>query len=381
MKSQRCLIIMMDGFGMDYYRRSDMPALKSMAAGGFFAEGRAVYPTLTNANNVSIVCGAWPERHGITTNCYFDEAAGTARFLEDPSFLSSPTIFEKARERGTGSALLTSKAKTLGILGRAADIGVAAQGADPRAVRRYGSPPDIYSAEVNEWLFRAAIDILEHRPEIGVIYLHTTDYPMHRWAPDERGSLSHLAAMDHLIGEAAAAASDAAVLLTADHGMNPKKRCLDLSCICAAAGVPLRFAISPVADLLLEHHRGHGGVSYLYVKDLSAREQIVEFLGSVPGVEEALLREEAAPRYHLMADRIGDIVVGADGDTVFGTLPAESEELPPDYRNHGSHHEAEIPLLAWNLREGFPRWKEAQMNFDLTRLVFFESLDPGSPPA
>jgi phosphonoacetate hydrolase len=372
MKTQRCVIAMMDGFGIDYYRRSEMPALKGMAGDGFFKEGRAVYPTLTNANNVSIVCGAWPERHGVTTNCYYDEAAGTTRFLEDRSFLLSPTLFEKARREGVKSALLTCKAKTLGILGWAAEVGVAAQDPDPQSVARWGAPPGIYSAEVNEWLWRAAVDILERRPEIGLVYVHTTDFAMHRWAPDAAESLSHLAAIDALIGEAAAAAPDAAFLLTADHGMNPKKRCLDLSRVCREAGMPLRFAVSPVADRLLEHHKGHGGVSYVYAVDPGERERLAGFLLSVPGVEEALVREEAAARYRLMAERIGDVVVGADADTVFGALESPSVDLGPGYRNHGSRHEEAVPIVAWNLKGGFSRGNEVEMNFDLTRLVFFE---------
>jgi phosphonoacetate hydrolase len=371
-KPQRFLIVMLDGFGLDYYHDTPMPALKAMAAGGHFKEGRAVYPTLTNANNVSILCGAWPERHGVATNCYLDEATGEARFLEDPAFLRSATLFDKAREAGTASALLTSKAKTLRILGGAAECGVAAQEPDAATVRRYGPPPDIYSAEVNEWLLRAAIDLLEHRSDIGLVYVHTTDYPMHRWAAGDSGSRAHLAAVDGLLWEAAATAPDAAVLLTADHGMNPKKRCLDLYRLCAAAGAPVRFALSPVADRLVEHHQGHGGVCYLYVNDPSEREAVARFLKTVSGIEEVLPREQAAVRYRLPSERIGDLVVAADRDTVFGSLSSPAETLGSGYRNHGSHHEERIPLLAWNLREGFPRWEQVERNLDLTRLVFFE---------
>jgi phosphonoacetate hydrolase len=71
---RRCIVLMIDGFGMEYYRASEMPALKRMARDGFFREGSAVFPTLTNANNLSIVCGAFPETHGVTTNCYLDPA-------------------------------------------------------------------------------------------------------------------------------------------------------------------------------------------------------------------------------------------------------------------------------------------------------------------
>ncbi len=369
--NRRYLVAMLDGFGLDYYEASKMPELKRLAAEGFFRQGRAVYPTLTNANNLSIVCGAWPEIHGVATNCYFDEATGSPHYLEDPSFLRSPTLFERARVQGLRSALLTGKAKTLRILGEAVDVGVAAQEPETDVVKRYGRPPDIYSSEVNFWLWKVAVDLLETQPEIGVIYVHTTDYAMHRWRPDEQESLDHLAVLDSQIGEAIKVAPDANLLVTADHGMNAKKGCLDLYKTSRDAGLAIRFALSPVADRLLMHHRGHGGVSYVYVEQPGDREAIMEFISILPGVEEVLPREHAAARYHLPAERIGDIVVGADRDTVFGDAAGYYELLPFGYRNHGSHHEEAVPIIAWNPDGAFHWQEEVEYNFDVTRLEFF----------
>ena len=44
-----------------------------------------------------------------------------------------------------------------------------------------------------------------------------------------------------------------------------------------------------------------------------------------------LTRSEAVRRFHLMASRIGDLIVLGDRDTVFGELDAESEALPAEY--------------------------------------------------
>jgi phosphonoacetate hydrolase len=371
-KTDRYLVAMLDGFGLDYYQSSDMPELKRLASEGLFREGRAVFPTLTNANNISIVCGTWPETHGVATNCYFDRSTGSAHFLEDPSFLKSPTLFEKAKARGLHSALLTGKAKTLRILGDSVDVGVAAQEPEPHVVQRYGAPPDIYSSEVNFWLWKVAIDLLEKRRDIGVLYVHTTDYAMHRWGPQEQESLKHLHTIDQLIGETVRVAPDAALMVTADHGMNPKKRCLDLYRICREAGLPVLFALSPVADRLVLHHGGHGGVSYVYTDAACDRQDVLDFISTLSGVEEVLPGEQAAARYHLPADRIGDLVVVGDRETVFGTLAEKSEEqLRAGYRNHGSHHEEGVPLIAWNLPNELVRAENVEYNFDLTRLVFF----------
>lgn len=364
---QRAVVCMYDGFGYDYFEQSPLPVMKRMAREGFHKQGKAIFPTLTNANNISIICASWPEEHGVTTNCYFDEASNSARFLEDASFILTPTIFQRFRAKGVRSALLTCKEKTLKLVGGDTDFAVAAEAPAPEIIARYGMPPPMYSLEVNYWLWTIALDILRNRPELGLVYVHTTDYPMHKWAARESRSLEHLAKLDELLGAASAAAPDAAFLLTADHGMNPKRKCIDLRKTCAAHGIDLRFAVSPVADRLLEHHRGFGGVSYVYVRSEKELPAVQAFLAGLPGVDDAMTRRDAAARYHLMADRVGDLVVFADKATVFGDLEQAEEELAPNYRNHGSLYEQEIPLIAYGYTGKGPSADDTQMNFDLTR--------------
>ncbi len=90
------------------------------------------------------------------------------------------------------------------LLHRGALVALAAEAPTPDLVARYGTPPEIYSAEINHWLWTVAVDLLRTRPDLGVLYVHTTDYPMHRWAPEASESLAHLARLDALLGEARA---------------------------------------------------------------------------------------------------------------------------------------------------------------------------------
>src|SRR5882672_1449493 len=108
---QRSIIVMCDGLGLDYYDRSPMPALKAWAAGGIHARAHAVMPSVTNCNNASICCGAWPSRHGVIGNSYFDQATGAEEYMEDAKLLLAPTIFERSRTQGVRSALLSAKKK------------------------------------------------------------------------------------------------------------------------------------------------------------------------------------------------------------------------------------------------------------------------------
>jgi phosphonoacetate hydrolase len=338
-----------------------------MADRGFFKRVNAVFPTVTNANNASICCGAWPKEHGITGNSYFNEQTGEADYMESADFIRIPTIIQRAAGRGVRAALLTCKIKTIHLLGRDAEITVAAEAPQPQWVERYGKPADIYSREINHWLWKVAVDLLKHRPDIGLLYVHTTDYPMHRWAPEAQESKEHLAELDRLLGEAGDVAPDAAFLLTADHGMNYKTRCWDLFKACRESGTEVRFALSAEKDRYVKHHRTFGGAAWVWLKSPRDESKVAQTLMGLKGIEAVLSRHDAAKKFALMPERIGELVVIGDADTVFGELAGLIEDLEPGYRSHGSLHESDIPLLIYNPAEKIPVADAFTANLDLTR--------------
>lgn len=344
-KPQRVVVVMCDGFGIEYLENSNMPVLAGWREKGVFQKVQCTMPSVTNTNNASICCGVWPDRHGITGNSYFNERTGREEYMETADLLLAPTLFQRARKQGVKSALLSSKKKTTTLLSPGADLILAAETPTEDWTRRLGAAPPIYSREINYWLMKAAIDLLNNRRDLGCMYIHTTDYPMHTWPPEARESQEHLARLDQLLGEAAAAASDAAFLLTADHGMNRKTICWDLEKACAKRGAPIRIAISVDRDKYLKHHRGYGGVAWVYCKEI---DRVAKAISTLAGVESVLTRSEAVKRFHLMASRIGDLIVLGDRDTVFGELDSESEPLPAEYRAHGSLHEMDVPLVIYN---------------------------------
>jgi phosphonoacetate hydrolase len=363
---QRTIIIMCDGFGLEYYDRSPMPTLKAWAARGIHARARAVMPSVTNCNNASICCGVWPAEHGVIGNSYFDPASGTEEYMEDAKLLLAPTIFERAQTRGVHSALLSSKKKTIGLLNNGADILLTAEAPDESWEARLGKAPPIYSRDINYWLFSAALEILRDRRDIGLIYIHTTDYPMHMWPPEAPESQEHLVRLDSLFAELAATAPDAAILLTADHSMNFKSRCWDLEKALVERGAPIRIAISAERDKYLAHHQGMGGTAWVHLRRPEDEARVGGMLGDLDGVERVLTRAEAASEFNLMARRLGDLVVLGDRDTVFGTLDTAVERLPPGFRTHGSLHEMNVPVILHNA-PGAPRAEYFQYNLDVAR--------------
>jgi len=351
-KPQRTIIIMMDGFGESYYRNSEMPNLNKIEKKGIYKVVPSLMPAVTNVNNVAIATGTTPATNGITGNVYYNVSKGVEEYIESPSLVMAPTIFQRAKEQGVKSALFSSKKKTIDVLGTYADITLCPECDNAKTAKwltDLGTPPDVYSKDISYWIFKAAIKTIKEEPEVGLIYIHSTDYPMHMWAPEEKDSKDFLNHIDQLIGELIKAAPDACILMTADHGMNHKTLGVDLTQVCKRKNTPVKISISPEKDRYMKHHKGLGGSAYVYLNTPSDAAAVKKTLLETEGVEAVLTREEAAKKYELMPSRIGDFMVIGNKSTVFGDLAGkETETLDQHYRSHGSPYEANVPVFIYN---------------------------------
>ena len=366
------VIAMMDGFGPEYLYQSNMPALKALAREGKMKIVSGCMPSVTNVNNTSICTGEWPAIHGITANSYFDPETRQEHYMNDGEMLLVPTLFERARQLGIRSALLTSKGKTVSLLGRGTEIAIAAEHPSPEWIAKLGPAPDIYSAEINHWLWRTALLILQERQDIDLVYCHTTDYVMHMCDPEGEMSQAHLRETDALLDQLLNQEPEVTLLLTADHGMSFKRRCYDLNKHLPESGCPIYFAMSAERDPYIKHHRSFGGTAYLWLNRPENLERTMDALRDTDGVEKIYARQEAAAALRLHPDRIGDLVVVGDADTVFGPMDSAYEDLPSTYRNHGSLHELTVPLLAYGPRVEYSVWEDCSHNLDLIRLLHLE---------
>jgi phosphonoacetate hydrolase len=66
----------------------------------------------------------------------------------------------------------------------------------------------------------AALYSMQHDTSLSLFYIHTTDYPMHTWAPGDPESKEHLKKMDEYIDRIMKAEPGAMILITADHTLN-----------------------------------------------------------------------------------------------------------------------------------------------------------------
>lgn len=346
-----------------------MPRLaRSLAEGGLYVRGRGQIPSFTNPNNVSIVTGQPTCVHGICGNYYLDAASGAEVPMNDPRFLRVPTLFERMEQAGVKTLCITAKDKLRALLGACREggprpISLSAERAHEQAIPELGigsipavvgrAPPSIYDWDISHYALEMGL-ALYARVGAELLYVSLTDYVQHKEPP--RGPMSDrfFARFDALYG----AYLDAGFVcgITADHGMNdktaddgsPNVRYLEDAL--REAGVSGFRVLLPITDPYVVHHGALGSYATVYVAAAAgagARERAAEVLARLPGVELVLSREDAAQRFALPQDRIGDLVVLGDRSTVLGKSAAyhDLSAVRRGLRSHGGLHEAEVPIV------------------------------------
>jgi len=332
------VVVCLDGVSWDYIEAADTPFLDGVGREGVAATCMAMVPTVTNVNNASIITGAFPEEHGISTNWYYDPASGVEVYMDSSRFLTCRTILERATARGGRTLLLTVKDKLRRLLARNVTASYSTERPPPRLVEELGKPPSIYSLESSPWLLSAAEHELRRR-RWDMVYISTTDYIPHMHGPETPEAREYMRRLDGGLEEIAKRVSVLGVV--ADHGMNEKKVNLDLVQLLGEARMEARF-VAAIKDEHVVHHGNLGGSAYLYV--CGDVERARDMVASADGVEAVLTRAEAAERFRLPEGRIGDLLVLADADHTFGPNPG-SVYADVQVRSHGSLHEREVPFI------------------------------------
>ncbi len=380
---QPTVVICVDGCEPDYIAQAvaagQMPTMKGWLREGTALIADCVVPSFTNPNNLSIVTGAPPSVHGICGNYLFDTASGTEVMMNDPKWLRAPTILAALAHAGARVAVVTAKDKLRRLLGhgmrgicfsseKADQVNEPEHGIDD-VLTMVGMPvPDVYSAELSEFVFAAGVKLLTtRRPD--VLYLSTTDYVQHKHAPGDAEANRFYAMFDRYL--AALDAAGAVITVTADHGMNAKVK-LDASpnviylqdLLDGWLGAERARVILPITDPYVVHHGALGSFATVYLP-ADAVADVLSRIDALPGVELVLARAEAAARFELPADRIGDLAVVSDRNVVLGTSAARHDlsqlELP--LRSHGGISEQRVPLVLNRRIDGLDsrrRWR----NFD-----------------
>ena len=365
------VVICLDGCEPEYLdiaiSEGLMPNLQRIRKEGTDALAHSVIPSFTNPNNMSIATGRPPSVHGICGNFLFDPETGEEVMMNDVRFLRAPTLFSKYYEGGSRVAVVTAKDKLRALLGAGlefgedraicfssekADLATKADNGIHNASEWLGRPvPEVYSADLSEFVLAAGVKILkEWSPN--VMYLSTTDYVQHKFAPNQQGAKDFYSMADKYIGELDALG--AALVVTADHGMKPKhdangkpsviyvQDILDQWLGQAAARV-----ILPITDPYVVHHGALGSFATAYLPAEVDTNEITEKLSNLEGILLVINKSEAVKRFELPPDRIGDIVIISTENMTLGTSVDrhDLEALKEPLRSHGGLTEQEVPFI------------------------------------
>jgi phosphonoacetate hydrolase len=362
------VVVCVDGCEPDYIAQAvahgQMPWLKRVLAEGTVLVADCVIPSFTNPNNLSIVTGAPPSVHGICGNYLFDVATNTEVMMNDPKWLRAPTLLAALADAGKTVAVITAKDKLRKLLGHGmkgicfsaekADEVTQAENGITGVTDLVGMPvPSVYSAELSEFVFAAGVKLMANagrRPD--VMYLSTTDYVQHKHAPGTAGADAFYRMMDTYLGQLDA--MGCVIALTADHGMNAKTR-MDAQpdviylqdVLDGWLGTAKTRVILPITDPYVVHHGALGSFATVYLPFDVDSAALVKRIAALRGIESVLTRAQAAERFELPADRIGDIVVVAERSTVIGTAAARHDlsALDAPLRSHGGVSEQRVPLI------------------------------------
>lgn len=344
-----------------------MPTLKRMRETGTDRLAHSVIPSFTNPNNLSIATGRPPSVHGICGNYLYEPETGQEVMMNDVRFLRAPTLFAQFYAAGARVAIVTAKDKLRALLGAGLKFDAdrarcfSAEKSDSSTLAEHGqarasdwlgmAQPEVYSAALSEFVFAAGVKLLrEWKPD--VMYLTTTDYVQHKYAPDDPEAKAFYQMFDGYLAQLDALG--AVIVVTADHGMKPKHLADGSPAVIYVQdlldgwlGTAAARVILPITDPYVVHHGALGSFATVYLPAGADQAALMARLQAVEGMLLVVDRDEAVRRFDLPADRIGDLVLISGENMTIGTsahrhdLAALNEPL----RSHGGLTEQEVPFI------------------------------------
>jgi phosphonoacetate hydrolase len=206
------------------------------------------------------------------------------------------------------------------------------------------------------------------------MYLSTTDYVQHKFAPGTAGANSFYRMMDGYLQQLDALGC--VIAITADHGMNAKTDAVGRPNIVflqdvldAEYGPETTRVLLPITDPYVVHHGALGSYATVYIKDAPLRAEAAARIAALPEVSRVLTRAQAAQEFELPPERIGDLVVVSERLAVLGTSADRHDlsGLDVPLRSHGGASEQRVPLLFNRPLREIPRRR--LRNFDVMDLA------------
>ena len=370
--SSTAIVICLDGSQKEYFEEASKlnltPNIDSFKKNGEDLLVNSAIPSFTNPNNISIVTGRPSSIHGICGNFFYTPSTGEEVMMNDPQFLRAPTIFQKYYEQGAKIAIVTAKDKLRKLLSHGLKfnesraICFSSEKSDQANLNENGieevnkwldmEVPNVYSQGLSEFVMAAGVKILnEFNPDI--MYLSTTDFIQHKYAPGDEVANTFYAMFDRYIGQLNV--NNNSIIVTADHGMQPKSRsdgspnAIFLQDILdETLGKDISKVILPITDPYVVHHGALGSFATVYLDDKSRIHDAIVEIQKIGDIEVVLTNEEGCTQYDLPTDRMGDIICMSSKNSTIGSAEKAHDlsKLKEPLRSHGGLHEREVPFIS-----------------------------------
>jgi predicted AlkP superfamily pyrophosphatase or phosphodiesterase len=207
------VVIGVDGLSPDGLRKAKVPNVEAMrAAGAWTYHGRGVMPTVSAPNWASMIMGAGPEQHGITSNEWKLDQYDFTPTVKGPSGIF-PTIFFLLRGQ--------RKDATIGVFHHWDEFSRLVEPGVPSVIEHYKT--------AQETMDRAVAYFQATKPTLLFIHLDLVDDAGHEYGHGTPQYITSVEEADRLAGlvlqatKTAGIEKDTLVLLTADHGGVGKK--------------------------------------------------------------------------------------------------------------------------------------------------------------
>lgn len=357
-EKRRILVFSVDAMvaeDIDYLRTK--PNFQKYIGGGAEVKTiRTIYPSVTYPAHTTMMTGAWPDKHGVTSNFAFTTDSKEDNWRWTADAIHCRDIFNAAKAAG-----YTTGAVFWPVLGKHPDIdylineywlpfagqtlrsGFEGQGSSPEMIgivernAHLLAPSYVLTGrknfciypEIDNFLMGCACDVIRgYAPEVMFVHNGNIDHQRHVTGVFSPVVRSALDLIDVNIGQLGEALADAGVLdqtdffLTSDHGQRSIVRTLKINVLMREAGFIEADAKGKVQSYRAYCH-SNAMSSMVYLNDPDDKvleKQVYDFLcklrdEGIYGISKVFTRAEAKEQFHLAGGF--SFVLESDGFTSF----------------------------------------------------------------
>ncbi len=336
------------------------PFLKEYIAAKNLVNIKPVLPAVTTSAQSTYVTGKMPDDTGIVGNGWYDHVDCEIKFWKQSNKLvSGEKIWEKAKNQDP--SFTCAKMFWWYNMYSSADYAVTPR---PNYLADGRKLPDCYSqpAELRDilqqrlgqfplfqfwgpgadirstqWIADASIITDElYDPTLTLIYLPHLDYCLQKLGPDLSKISKELTEIDEVVKKLVLyyEKQGAEIVILSEYGIAPVNNPIhinrlfrnnDLLNIRMERGLELLDAGASKAFAVADHQ-----IAHIYINDKSVEQKVKDLLGTLPGIELILDKEEQKD-YHISHERSGDLVVMADKNSWFTYYFWLDDAKAPDY--------------------------------------------------